>query len=236
MEFMNRDPEYIAQRVKYLRKTFGLTQENLADASGLTSRTIEKVESGKHRPEEQTLRSLARALNIDVSYFEKPTPEQEAKQRAEIERALRKTVLVPTDPIHTASEFIAAFGQRHAFRFDTSVVESDEALEVAATLVDWIKDLNDVWDDCSMSQQVEYARSFVEICGQLDPFGFVCHMGHHRQMLREKDRPDLIFVVGLLSIQKKEGGEGRRYALIHLEGRWETLPSERASVQEGLNA
>jgi transcriptional regulator with XRE-family HTH domain len=220
---MERDPAYIAQQVKFLRKMLRLTQENLADAAGLTTRTIEKIESGKHRPEEQTLRSLARALDIDATYFEKPTPEQEARQRAEIQRAIRKTVLVPTDPIHTASDFLAAFDQRHAFRFDTSTAQDDDPLEIAASLVDWVKDLNDVWDDCNMSQRLEYARNFVDQCAQLEQFGLICHMGHHRQVLREKGRSDLTFVVGLLSIQPKEGVEGRRYALIHLEGKWETV-------------
>lgn len=98
MEVMERDPAYIAQQLKYLRKTFRFTQENLAEAAGLTARTIEKLESGRPRPEEQTLRSLARAFKLDVKYFEKPTPEEEARQRAEIARAARKTVLVPTDP------------------------------------------------------------------------------------------------------------------------------------------
>jgi len=59
---MDRDPAYIASQVKFVRKMFGLTQENLANAAGLTTCTIEKVESGRRRPEEQTLRSLARAL------------------------------------------------------------------------------------------------------------------------------------------------------------------------------
>jgi transcriptional regulator with XRE-family HTH domain len=36
---------------------FQLTQENLAEAAGLTTRTIEKVESARHRPDEQTPRS-----------------------------------------------------------------------------------------------------------------------------------------------------------------------------------
>ncbi|NWG54599.1 MAG: helix-turn-helix transcriptional regulator [Hydrogenophilaceae bacterium] len=54
MQTMERDPEHIAKTLKLLRKTFGLTQENLADAAGVTTRTIEKAESGRHRPDEQT--------------------------------------------------------------------------------------------------------------------------------------------------------------------------------------
>jgi transcriptional regulator with XRE-family HTH domain len=234
MEVMERDPAYIAQQLKYLRKTFRFTQENLAEAAGLTTRTIEKLESGRHRPEEQTLRSLARAFKLDVKYFEKPTPEEESRQRAEIARAVRKTVLVPTDPIRTPSDFLAAFDQRHAFRIDTSGAQSDEAMEIAASMADWITELNDVWDDCSMSHRLEYARNFVELCGQLEGFGFLCHMGHHRQVLREKGRPDLVFVVGLLSIQPKEGADGRRYALVQLEGRWETIEADRVPLPEGF--
>lgn len=230
METMERDPTYIAHQVKYIRKMYRLTQENLADAAGLSTRTIEKIESGRHRPDEQTLRSVARALKLDINYFEKPTPEQEARQRAEMERAVRKIVLVPTDPIRTASDFLTAFDQRHAFRFDTPSVQNDEVLEIVASMVDWVKDLNDVWDDCSMSQRLEYARSFIELCSQLEPLGLLCHMGHHRQMMREKGRADLVFVVGLMSIQAKEGAEGRRYALIRLEGKWETVDEDRVPL------
>jgi transcriptional regulator with XRE-family HTH domain len=223
MQTMERELAFIAQQVKFIRKIYRLTQENLAEAAGLTTRTIEKVESGRHRPEEQTLRSIARAVKIDVRYFDKPTPEQEAQQRADMERALRKIVMVPTNPIRCASDFLAAFAHRHAFRFDTSQVQSDDALEIAASLVDWIKDLNDGWDDCSASDQLECARSCVELCVQLEALCYLCHMGHHKQVLRERQRPDLAFEVGLLSVQKKSDGEGTRYALIELEGRWEKV-------------
>lgn len=155
----------------------------------LTTRTIEKVESGRHRPEEQTLRTIARAFKVDVKFFDKPPPEQQARQRAEMERALRKIVMVPTNPVRTASDFLAAFGHRHRYRFDTSQVQSDEALEVAASLVDCIKDLDGILDDCSASDLLQYARSFAELCGQLEALGYLCHMGHHKQVLRENGGP-----------------------------------------------
>jgi transcriptional regulator with XRE-family HTH domain len=156
------DPAYIAQQVKYLRKRMRLTQENLAEAAGLSTRTIEKVESGRHRPEERTLRSLARAFKIDISYLEKPSPEQEAKQRAEFERARRKMVLVPTEPIRTTSEFMNAFAQRHASRFDLSATTNEETMAVAVSLTDLARGMTDVWDDCSMSDRLSFARDFVE--------------------------------------------------------------------------
>ena len=127
---------------------------------------------------------------------------------------------------------MAAFDQRHAFRFDTSQVQQDEALDVAASMVDWIKDLNDVWDDCSMSQRVGYARSFVELCAEIEALGYLCYMGHHQQVLREKGKSDLVFVVGLMSIQTKEAAEGRRYGLVELDGKWETIEDDRAPLPD----
>ena len=232
MEVMERAPDHIAQQEKFLRKTFRLTQENLANAAGLTTRTIEKIESGRHRPEEQTVRSLARAFNIDVKYFEKPSPQEEAQQKAEIVRSIRKIVMVPTDPIRTVQDLLNAFEQRHAFRFDTSQVQEDGAMETAASMVDWIKDLNDAWDDCSMSDRLHYARNFVDLCKELEGHGYLCHMGTHKQLLREQGRSDLVFVVGLMSLQPKGEVDGRRYALVHLEGRWETAMEDRIRLPE----
>lgn len=236
METMERDPAYIAQQVKYLRRWHKLTQENVADMAGLTTRTIEKVESGRHRPEEQTLRSLARAFQIDVKYFEKPTLEQVTRQRAEMERAVRKMVVVPTAPVRTASEFLSAFAGQHGFRFDTPADQSDELLQVTAEMIDWITDVNDGWDDCNKSQQLDVARSFTELCGQLEKLGYLCQMGQHRQALYGKGQPPLAISVGLMSICKKEEAAGRRYALVTLEGEWETIKEDRIPLPEGFGS
>jgi transcriptional regulator with XRE-family HTH domain len=137
---MERDAAYIAEQVKFIRKWHGFTQENFANAAGLTTRTIEKIESGRHRPEEQILRSIARAVQIDVKFFEKATPEQEARQKVEMQRAIRKMVVAPTTAIKSASNFLGAFAQRHGFRIDTTYVTADDALETAAAMTDYISD------------------------------------------------------------------------------------------------
>ena len=232
METMERDPQFIAKQVKFIRKMFRLTQENLADAAGLTTRTIEKVESGRHRPDEYTLRCIARAVKIDVGYFAKPTAEEEARQHAEIERASRKIVAVPTNPIRKPAEFLAAFGGNHAIRFDTSQVEADEALEIAASLVDFVKDLLDGWEDCTASEQLQCARSCIELCSQLEELGYLCHMGRHKQVLRDRGRSDLVLDAGLLSVRKKQESDGTRYALIELEGSWATVDGDRKPLNE----
>jgi transcriptional regulator with XRE-family HTH domain len=229
---MEKDPAYIAKQVKFLRKMHGLTQENLADSAGITTRTIEKIESGRHAPDQQTLRSIARVFCLDEKVFNKPSAEQEAKWQADMQRVIRKTAIVETTPVRTAADFLAVFAQRHALRFNNSEVTNDQALELAAALSDQLTDLNDIWDDCYMSQRLEYARSIVDLCRQIEAAGYICYMGHHRQQRRYKNQPPLVFDVNMVSILPKEGPEGTRYGIIELEGGWETLEEDRLRFPE----
>lgn len=221
VETMERDPAFIAEQVRLLLKVHGLTQENLADMAGLTTRTIEKVASGRHRPDEQTLRSIARAVQVDVHFFEKPSPEEVERQRAAMERALHKAVLVPLTRITTANQFLGAFDQREAYRIDVSSVDNPEALSIAGAVGDWLRDMTDVWDECYLSQRVEWAGEIVDLIRQLEPLGFGCFMGSHRQVLRQPGHP-LVFNVGVVTFLPVEGSP-TRFGMIELEGDWERL-------------
>jgi transcriptional regulator with XRE-family HTH domain len=57
----------LGKRVKQLRAEHGLTQERLADASGLHVTYIAGIESGRRNPSLKSLESLARGLGITVS-------------------------------------------------------------------------------------------------------------------------------------------------------------------------
>jgi hypothetical protein len=139
-------------------------------------------------------------------------------------------VFVSTHQVHTANEFLNAFAQRQAFQFDTSQVVKDEALVIAASMVDWIRDLGDVWEDCSMSQRLEYARSFAQLCHSIEAHGYTCYMGHYGQQLLGRGQPPLVLDCGLMSIQKSEGAAGERYALVQLDGAWESLERDRVPI------
>jgi transcriptional regulator with XRE-family HTH domain len=54
----------LAKRVKKLRARKGLSQDQLADLSGLSLRTIQRVENGETIPRGDTLRMLAIALQV----------------------------------------------------------------------------------------------------------------------------------------------------------------------------
>ena len=58
---------YIGKTLKDKRIRAGFTQQELADASGLTQTTIARIENDRTEPEVSTLRKLAKALDITIS-------------------------------------------------------------------------------------------------------------------------------------------------------------------------
>lgn len=230
MVFVQRDPQYIAEKVKFIRRMFSLTQQNVAEASGLTTRTIEKIESGKHLPQEQTLRSLARGLSMNVGVFDKPDPAVQAQQRQAMLKAAQKMLVVSTHIVRTTTELMAALDNLQGIRVDISQVTDESALEIAAGMSDWTTDMLDVWNEISTTEQLSSARSFVEMAAQLERRGHVCHMGRHGQRLRQKSGQDLTVQIGVLAVRSKEDSKGMRYALVQLEGAWERLEEDRMTV------
>lgn len=58
------DHSHLAARVKEYRVKKGLSQEALADKSGLSHRTIQRIENGESNPSGDTLQRVAEALDL----------------------------------------------------------------------------------------------------------------------------------------------------------------------------
>ena len=58
------DNNHLAQRVKRLRIQKGMSQEFLAEESGLSLRTIQRIENGESNPTGESLKRIASALNV----------------------------------------------------------------------------------------------------------------------------------------------------------------------------
>ena len=56
-------------RLRFLRKEHNISQEKLAELSGLHRPYISSLEQGFRNPTIATLYSIANALNIDISYL-----------------------------------------------------------------------------------------------------------------------------------------------------------------------
>lgn len=56
----------IGTRIKHLRNAKGLSQEKLAETSGLNPKYLSSIERGRENPTLDTFIKLAQALNIDI--------------------------------------------------------------------------------------------------------------------------------------------------------------------------
>jgi len=87
--------EHFASRLRRLRQQANLTQEQLAEKSGLDVGTIRQLEQGtRTSPQWQTVCALARGLEVELISFvgtegsRQPESEEEQKQRELVEKVL----------------------------------------------------------------------------------------------------------------------------------------------------
>jgi len=67
----------LIQSIKSRREMLQVTQENLAELSGVSLRTLKQFESGKGNPTLQTISKLADALGLELSLgIKEINPEQ----------------------------------------------------------------------------------------------------------------------------------------------------------------
>ena len=72
------------QRILQARKQKGLTQEQLSELSGLTVRSIQRIEAGATRPRAYTLKAIAQALDLDVDTLLARQESQQSPAKADI--------------------------------------------------------------------------------------------------------------------------------------------------------
>jgi transcriptional regulator with XRE-family HTH domain len=223
---MERDSRYIAQTLRAIRTARGLTQQNVAHLANVTTRTIEKLESGRS-VNEYTLRCIARGLGFDVSIFDKRLQDRQKAQLAEYER---KHVLVRTNLIRDEQGFMSFFKNFHAFNCNPAMVEGAEAMQLACRLSDYLGELVDAWEIMSHGQRLMDATRIAELFSDIEAKGFLCYMGRYRMQWRQRGRPPLIVEVGLLAFLAKDSGAGERYAMVELEEPWETVEEDRTNL------
>ncbi len=67
------------KQIKDLRLKKGMTQEELANKTEVSARTIQRIENGAVDPRSYTLQMIAKALDVDFSLFAKNEPDESKK-------------------------------------------------------------------------------------------------------------------------------------------------------------
>ncbi len=74
--------ETVRQTVRHIRKTRGMSQQELAERAGVTQYTVSEIELGHRDPHPATLRKLAKALDVEVAEFFQEEAEVRPKARS----------------------------------------------------------------------------------------------------------------------------------------------------------
>lgn len=161
------DPRLLAAWTRTLRDALHWSQEALAASSGLTVRTIQRIEVGEP-VNLTTRRCLARALGYeDQDIFEKPQFAKDvaavfdAAMQCKNEEILRQHPdCIPIDvrEIKTGKELAELVEGSTGFVFSSDDDLGNEVDRATAALFDYLRDYGDIYADVSLTNRLDFVN------------------------------------------------------------------------------
>jgi transcriptional regulator with XRE-family HTH domain len=176
-------PAQMALLVKTYRELMEWSQETLAELSGLTVRTIQRVEAGQPSSLD-TRRAIARGFQMpDLDVFCKPypfpTPEELARQKMEFDRKylVLNAKVVDGRTITTMLSDKKGYG---AISLGSTMELPHAAQDAFATILDFVRDCMDAADVATRRDMLGYGDQLETMIGELRTTGFcVCMAVRH---------------------------------------------------------
>lgn len=133
--------------IKLFRELRKWSQEQLADISGLTTRTIQRVEKGEPSSTD-TRRALARAFVLeDIDAFNKPISIPDAEeQKAQQEQFTKDHITLKASPLTTGKDLAKLAETTQMDLFSPAFELAREADEEFAALTDYFHEYRDCHD------------------------------------------------------------------------------------------
>lgn len=217
-------PEELATFVAMYRQSLGWSQETLAEISGLTARTIQRVEKGETSSTD-TRRALARAFQIeDIDAFNKPHPFKSHEQiKKEAEEFQRKHMTLPVSVATDGKQLadLAENAQMRCFQQPDGVGPS--IAELAANIFDSMSDYGEVSDCYSHTDKLKVHADFGEQIEQLRGLGYSICFALRRTSISGKDWVD-----------RTPMAVGIAYAFVVKKGEEPKLVAVPKALQSGL--
>lgn len=166
--------EHVAQNIKRFRQILGWTQEHLAEAAGLSARTIQRAESEGDLGAE-TLLALAAVFEIAVADLQRAWPTDD-EMRVATQEAAKKYKLVPLTRVERASD-LRNFMGAHAWQVDHVDGLTDEQEDEVAVLSELLRDYGDLWSDIGPTGQRDALKTIYESIERLQVGGLCVGIG-----------------------------------------------------------
>lgn len=186
-------PKTLGFWIKLLRNASNLSQDALAVASGLTVRTVQRVEAGG-RANLQTRRSLARGLGYeDPGIFEDPEFIEAVNNILAEQAAIAGRAQEALHPDHiklavtatrSGADLATLIGGADATVFKCDENTGEETGREAAALFDDLRDWGDIWSSLTFTQRLDAQRSFDIALATLTELGLRGYQGRRDAHLK----------------------------------------------------
>jgi transcriptional regulator with XRE-family HTH domain len=181
-------PQLLAFWIRTLRAASNLSQDALAEASGVSERTIQRVES-KGTANKMTRRSLARGFRYDNhDIFDDPTFISTASSlvtEIHAERAKKQDADQPdhfklaVEPVSSGAQIAGLIHRCDAWAFHCDDAAGVSGRSVSTVLFDNIMDDGDIWSELSPSERFEASEAFTEMLNDIASQGLRADQGLH---------------------------------------------------------
>jgi transcriptional regulator with XRE-family HTH domain len=181
-------PAEVGLLVRIYREAMDWSQETLAELSGLTVRTVQRVEAGQPSSLD-TRRAIARGFQVpDLDVFSKPWPFPTAEELEQHKAEFDRKYLVLHASVADGRKIMAMLSDRQGGAISPgSTTELPHAAQDAfATILDYVRDCMDVADVASRREMLGYGDELDKIIGELREAGFCVCMALRRASITNK--------------------------------------------------
>jgi transcriptional regulator with XRE-family HTH domain len=163
--------EHVASKLKLFRQVLGWTQEHLAEAAGLSSRTVQRAENGEEMSGE-TLQALAAVFDLSVAVLRQPVPSEDEIRKG-AEEAQKRYKFIALTKIERASDLQGYMGA-DAWQVDHVAGLSEEQEDEIAVLEELLRDYGDLWSELEPTHRREALKTIFETIARLTGTGDCC--------------------------------------------------------------
>jgi transcriptional regulator with XRE-family HTH domain len=158
---------HIGLKIKELRKLKFWTQSQLAEISGVSERTIRRLES-TGTAESATLLSIFKALDTNSeeleSMFNKDdTLKEDSKEKFSDMKFLQR--------IESGRELVRIIASAHQYGYDYHDCKTEEQIENAQVFLSVVADVLDIWDMIEIGQKFDLENDLTKHIRQLEDLG-----------------------------------------------------------------
>jgi len=190
--------------IKIFREQRGWPQEQLALITGLSDRTIQRIENNENSPSDTSIMALAHAFDTSFENMKElaERPQIFEERVAEIWEALNDADLLPR--LSSGRDLARTMMNNELFHFEYEPLQDNQQADLIGGFIQEIKDCSDMWNDFEEIDRARAEVAFNERIQELDTHGFWVFGITRKEKLRfqSEEEPSLWNVGHLFIVQK----------------------------------